>query len=298
MYAVPVLQAASAALLNACFAWLIGSILARRWLAAAGASEATVEASLRQYDILVAAIGALAGVAALWAATAVMGGVDLLEAKAMFWMMVTTTDHGHAGCISIAALLAVCLLRAFPALRPIRETLVLGALAIFAVTRASMGHAGEDGWWSTAMASESTHLFAMGVWAGVVFVSAWAAVGSARLTLSLSETSRYLEFMSKAAMAAVIVILGTGLFNAWQRIGTPANLLHGLYAGAFLFKMALVGTAVLLGGYNKFSGMRQASESSQGVQRVKFVLQLESVLMLGVLVAAAIMTSQQPPAAM
>jgi putative copper resistance protein D len=298
MGAVPVLQAASAALLNACFAWLVGSLLARRWLAAAGGSQPAIEGALRRYDVFAAGLGIFAAVAALWAATAVMGGVALFEARAMFWMMVTTTDHGHAGCTAIAALLAVCLIRIYPGLLRIREPLVLTALVIFAVTRASMGHAGEDGWWSAAMASESVHLVAIGVWAGVVFVSAWGAFGSVNIELSLPGTSRYLESMSQAAMMSVILIAVTGLFNAWLRIGTPANLLHGVYAGAFLVKMALVGSALCLGGYNKFIGLRQASRSSQGVQRMKFVLQVESALMVGVLIAAAVMTSQQPPAAM
>ena len=295
---MPVLQAASAALLNACFAWLVGTVLARRWLAAAGASGRAIEASLRRYDVLAAGLGTLAGVAALWAATAVMGGVDLIEARAMFWLMVTNTDHGHAGCITIAALFAVCLLRVRLSPGSLREPLVLAALAIFAVTRASMGHAGEDGWWSAAMASESLHLVAIGVWAGVVFVSGSAVVGAVGIGLSLSGTGRYLEAMSHAATVAVVVIVATGLFNAWQRIGTPANLSHGLYAGAFLVKIALVGVALLLGAYNKFTGLRRASKSVQAVQGIKFVLLAESVLLLGVLIAAAVMTSQQPPAAM
>lgn len=298
MDAVPVLQAASAALLNACFTWLVGTMLARRWLAAAGAGAPAIEAALRRYDVLAAGLGTVAGVAALWAATAVMGGVDLIEARAMFWMMVTTTDHGHAGCITIAALFAVFVLRVLPSFGSMREPLMVVALAIFAVTRASMGHAGEDGWWSGAMASEALHLAAIGVWAGVVFVSGWAVVHSAGIGLSLSGTGRYLEAMSQAATAAVIVIVATGIFNAWLRIGTPANLLHGLYAGAFLVKIALVGVALVLGGYNKFTGLRQASKSDQGVRAMKTVLQVESGLLLGVLIAAAVMTSQQPPAAM
>ena len=40
----------------------------------------------------------------------------------------------------------------------------------------------------------------------------------------------------------------------------------------FLFKVALVGIALLMGGYNKFYGLREASKFYLGVQRVKFVL--------------------------
>ena len=298
MYLVPFVQAGSAVVLNACFAWLVGSMLARRWLASAGGTEDTVEGTIRRYDLVAAGLGALASIGGMWAGTAVMGGVSLSDARAMFWMMITTTDYGHAGCITLVAMVSILFFRAVPLLGAAREWLVITALAVFAVTRASMGHAGEDGWWTAGMASEAMHLIAIGVWAGVVFVSAWVAVGSTELGLPLGGTNRYLESMSQAAMGAVVVIVGTGLFNAWLRIGTPSNLLHGLYAGAFLVKVALVGIALLMGGYNKFFGMRAASKSYLGVQRVKFVLQCESMLLFAVLVAAAVMTSQQPPAAM
>lgn len=298
MYLVPLVQAGSAVVLNACFAWLVGSMLARRWLTVAGATGYTVEGAIRRFDLVAAGLCLLASIAGLWAATAVMGGGSLIEARAMFWVMLTTTDFGHAGCITVVAMVAVLVFRVVPIRATVREWLVLAALAVFAVTRASMGHAGEEGWWTAAMASEAMHLIAIGVWAGVVFVSAWAAVGSTELGLPLVGTSRYLESMSQAAMAAVVVILVTGIFNAWLRIGTPSNVLHGLYAGALLVKVTLVGIALLMGGYNKFFGMRDASKSNLGVQRVKFVLQCESILLLAVLVAAAVMTSQQPPAAM
>jgi putative copper resistance protein D len=295
---VLLLQASSAFFLNASFAWLMGSLLARRWIILAGAAESDGEAAVRRNDLVAAVVCALASIGGLWAATAVMGGVSLVDAKPLFWAMVTTTDYGRAGCLSTVAVIAVPVVRATPTIGAARELLTFAGLAIFAATRASMGHAGEEGLLTAAMASELMHLIAIGVWAGVVFVSAWVAVGNSNLAFSLKATSRYLEYMSQAAMAAVFVILSTGMYNAWLRIGTPENLSHGAYAGAFLVKVSLVGVALLLGGYNKFFGMRQASESDLGVQRVKFVLQCESILLLGVLIAAAVMTSQEPPAAM
>lgn len=284
-------------LLNACFAWLFGSMLARRWLAGAGAAADSVEAAIRRQDMVAAGLGSFASIGGMWAATAVMGGVGLREARPVLWTMITTTDYGVLGCISLAAMGAVLIFRAISISCVAREQLVTAALGVFAVARASMGHAGDEGWWSAAMASEALHLAAIGAWSGTVFVSAWTAVGSTRLGLSLAGTNRYLGAMSQAAMAAVGVIAVTGLFNAWLRIGTLSNLVHGLYAGAFLVKLALVGMALLMGAYNRYLGMRAASTSYLGVQGVKFVLRCESTILLAVLVAAAVMTSQQPPMA-
>src|SRR5450830_972045 len=217
----------------------MGSWLARRWLRSCGVMNGREEGTLRRFDLLAASLCILASVGGLWAATAVMGGTGLLDALGSIELMINT-DYGHAGATSTVVLFFVLALRVFCTGRIAREYGVMSALAVFVLVRASMGHAGESGWWSVAMAVEIAHLAAISVWAGLVFVSAWAVVGSIALPLTLTVSSSYLDRMSRAATAAVAAILVTGLYNAWQRIGTLANLTHSLYATAFLFKVGLV----------------------------------------------------------
>lgn len=299
MDSVFALQVGSAVILNVAFAWLLGSWLARRWLSAAGAPRTESEGRLRLRDTTAAASGIVATAAALWASTAVMGGVGLLEATDLFWQMLTMTSVGRSGYISLAAITLVLGLRIFPSTAAWREWAVLATLGVFAFVRASMGHAGENGYWTVPFASEVVHLSAMGAWTGLVAVSASQTIAALTVQPDLKRMAIYLESMSVAAMAAVVAVFFTGLFNAWHRVGTFDNLFdNGVYTTALWVKVGLVGVALLLGGYNKFIGLADARGSALGLERVRFVLRAESIILLGVLIAAAVLTSQQPPAAM
>jgi putative copper resistance protein D len=270
------LQVGAVVALNAAFAWLVGSWLARRWLLASGALRASTEALLRSSDIFAAALGVVGTGAMLWASAAVMGGVSLQEAKDVVWQMLTMTSIGRAGYISFFAITLVLVIRALRSTAVWREWTVLVALGLFAFVRASMG-----------------------AWTGLVAVSAWKTMPTDAGQPDLNRLARYLDSMSAAAIVAVVAVFVTGLFNAWNRVGTVDNLFgNSTYTTALLIKVGLVGAALILGGYNKFIGLALARGSVHGLERVKFVLKVESIVLLVVLFAAAVLTSQQPPAAM
>jgi putative copper resistance protein D len=266
---------------------------------ASGIPRTDAEALLRSGDIVAAAFGVLATAAMLWTSAAVMGGVSLQEAKDVVWQMLTMTSIGRAGYISFFAITLVLVVRALRSTAEWREWTVLAALGLFAFVRASMGHAGENGYWTLPFAAEVIHLTGMGTWTGLVAVSAWKSMPTGAGQPDLNRLARYLDSMSAAAMVAVVAVFVTGLFNAWNRIGTVENLFgDSIYTTALLIKVGLVGAALILGGYNKFIGLALARGSLHGLERVKLVLKVESIVLLAVLFAAAVLTSQQPPAAM
>lgn len=283
------LQVSSTFLLVCGFSWLAGSWCARRWVP----SDAGVQ--LRHFDLLAAGVAIVASVLSLLAATAVMGGTGLAEACGMFWMMVCSTAYGWSGGVAVAALLLVLALRWPRRESAIREMAVAAALLVFAATRASMGHAGEEGIWTVAMAAESIHFSAIAVWVGLVAVSG-CCVLSARM--SAADRNRYLDWMSRAAMAAVGAIVVTGIYSGWHRVGNAGNMINTVYGLTLLGKIALVLAAIGIGGYNKFIGLPAASRSYQGVVTVRLALRVEMVLLIGAVLAAAILTSQQPPSAL
>ncbi|GAA4011904.1 copper resistance D family protein [Actimicrobium antarcticum] len=295
---VALLQISSALLLNVGFIWLVGSWFARRWLGSSGVKRNDVEPALRKLDLVAAGVSAVASVVALYAATAVMGGISLQEAGPMFWMMLSTTHYGHIGCLTILAMMILFAIRVRGGTSGASDTASLLTIVAFAITRASMGHAGENGILSVSLAAEVVHFFSIGLWTGAVIVSAYFVLTPQRVaTLALAVTDRYLNVMSRGVMLAVILIIGTGLYNAWHRIGTVEQLTRSSYGLTLLVKIALVACAIGLGGYNKFFGLPAAGRSARGVAVVRRVLQIESVLLLGALAAAAILTSQQPPTA-
>ena len=161
-----------------------------------------------------------------------------------------------------------------------------------------MGHAGEGGYWTVAMAAEAVHFIAIGVWTGAVLVSGWFVLsGPGVQALTLSSIDRYLDAMSRAAMAAVLAIIVTGIYSGWHRVGSIDNLAHTQYGWTLLVKVSLVGAAIGLGGYNKYIGLPAAARSLSGVRIVRNVLRFETILLVGALLAAALLTGQQPPTA-
>lgn len=296
---VSFLQVGSALLLNLGFAWLVGSWFARLWMLTSGADRDHFEPRLRKLDLWASGLGAASSALALLVATAVMGGVGLREACPMFWMMVSSTDYGHAGTVTVLAIGAVFFVRFAGSASRAADAVTLLALAVFAITRASMGHAGEEGLWTLTVAAEAIHFSAIAVWTGAVFVSAWYALHTSVIgSMGVGTTDRYLDLMSRAAMAAVIAIVVTGLYSGWHRVGTTEHLAHTSYGITLLLKVGLVLVAIALGGYNKYFGLPKASRSIAGVSVAKTVLQVESFVLLAVLLAAAVLTAQQPPAAM
>jgi putative copper resistance protein D len=295
--AVSLLQTGSTLLLNLGFTWLLGSLLARRWLRAAGASEGATT-GLRQLDVVAAGLAALASAGVMWADTAIMGGVALDEVGDMLWMMLFTTDHGHASCVLLIAMLAMAVVRIAAVAQRGGESLAALLLFAFALVRASMGHAGEGGYWTMTMAAEAVHFIAIGVWTGAVLVSGWFVLGGSSVrALTLPRAARYLDAMSRAAMAAVIAIVVTGIYSGWHRVGSADNLAHTQYGYTLLAKVALVVGAIGLGGYNKYVGLPAAARSLPGLWIVRNVLRIETILLMGALLAAALLTGQQPPTA-
>lgn len=298
MDAVWLLQTGSAFLTNASFAWLAGAWFARRWLQSSGASRGSFEPALGRADVLASALCVAASTVALWAATAVMAGVGLREAWPMFNTMLSSTDYGRAGCITILAMLVLLALRWAAKAGRAGELAAAAALLAFALTRAAMGHAGESGLWTAALAAEAIHLVAIGVWTGAVLLSAWFSLNESRLMRGGAGSSgRYLALMSDASLAAVTAIFASGLYSAWLRVGSAQALFHSAYGGTLLGKVALVLVAIALGAYNKFVGMPSAARAHAGVRWVRAILRVESGVLLAALLAAAMLTAQQPPAA-
>lgn len=296
---VSLLQAGSALLLNAAFAWLAGSVLARYWLRGDDAPAGPLQAAMARLDLAAAGLAMLGCLAGLWAATAVMSGLPLRQAHTMLWAMLSGTEHGRAGGAAVGAMLLVAVVRLPGGSGRAGNVMTMGALMAFAMARAFMGHAGEAGLLSAVYAAEAVHYAAVGVWAGAVFVSGWLLLSpSHAVTLGHAAVNRYLARMSHCAMGAVAAIAGTGIFSAWHRVGTAELLVQTAYGAILLAKVGLVLLAIVLGGYNKFIGLPGASRSMDGVRAVRLVLQIETVALLGALLAASILVSQQPPATM
>jgi putative copper resistance protein D len=126
---------------------------------------------------------------------------------------------GHFGSVTVLAMLGLLTLRWGGGVGLASDIGAGVALSVFAITRASMGHAGEEGLLSVALAAKRCTTPRL-VWTGAgAGVSAWWALSGGRITrAAASSHERYLDLMSQAATLAVAVICATGVYSAWHRV--------------------------------------------------------------------------------
>jgi putative copper resistance protein D len=293
-------QTAAAALINTSLAWMVGVLASRFWLTkqTAGWQKAVVQRL--SPAMLLGLIGCAAGILlSLWTESAAMGDVPWLDAWPVCVQMMTTTHYGHAG-VAALGLLAIAMVVHWRLQGPDAGLGYVGSLTVLllmvAAARVTIGHAYEHGPMSIAVLVEWLHLLLMSVWAGVVLVAGWLVLPHvlAGEFAPTKELAAYLTSMSNWAGVALAGILATGAYNAYRVLGSPRELIEVDYGQVLTFKLCLVVIAIALGGFNKLVGL-PAAASPRGLRSVTTVLRIESVALLLVLTAAAVLTSSAPP---
>jgi putative copper export protein len=298
--ATATLQAASGLLLNLCLAWMLAALLARRWLRGDGqagerAWAPRARAALETSMPAAALAALLAGCAALWAAAAAMADVPLGEAGEAFSMLLSRSTYGLIGAAGGICLLSVAALHWMGRRLPGRDWIALVLLGGFAFSRAANSHAAEHGLFSTGVWVEWLHLLLICGWVGAVAVAGWMVLPLA--AERSGAPARYLELLSDAATFALAGIAASGAYNAWRVFGTWAQVGTGAYETTLAVKLLLVALAVAVGGYNKFIGFPDAAVGRTGAMtRITGLLQIESVLLAGAMLAAVMLAAMPPPA--
>lgn len=294
-------QVAATALINISFAWIVGVLASRFWLLKQTAAWQQSVVKRLSSAMVAGLLFCAAGIfLSLWTESAMMGDVAWLDAWPACIQMMTTTHYGHAG-VAALALLAVAMVVHWILDRPDAGMAYVGSIAtlvlLVAAARVTIGHAFEHGPFSVAVAVEWLHLLLMALWAGIVFVAGWFVLPYVLTNEAApsKERAAYLASMSDWAAAALAAILATGAYNAYRVLNSPRDLVEVDYGNALLFKVALVLVAIALGGYNKFVGLPASDTSQTDLRKVIAVLRIESIALLLVLIAAAVLTSSAPP---
>ena len=286
---------------------MMGVLAAQSWLQHADNSE-----HRRVHEKLHMAMGigliavSAATLVSLWQASATMADVPLLKSGPSLWVMFADTSYGRFGLASLLVLILGCVLHFVPRLSgqssPHRAA-VLGILVAFAICRVAAGHAAEHGFFAVATMAELIHVLSIALWFGSVIVAAWIVIpANAGAVLPGSITS-YLTSLSSWATGALAAVLATGLYNAVRVLNHPAELVTTEYGWVLITKLCFVGIAIVLGGWNRFIGFPAvfAAAVEPATERTKLnvitsVLRAESIALLIVLLAAAILTASAPPA--
>ncbi|MGN6669132.1 MAG: copper resistance D family protein [Trinickia sp.] len=290
-------QVALAALMDVAYAFAIGSALLERWLALEG--QPARVAWHRARASLVAASFALVLADALWLVyeAASMSGLALLPAIGMIPTVIVQTHAGHAWCIAFAgAVLALATALAGRGGRIGEAAFGLAAVMV-AVGKASIGHAADAGPWSVAIGIQALHLLATGLWGGVTLAGGLAVLRALDTSTTRGALIRVAGRVSYVAGIALVVVLGTGLFNALRGLGgSLAPLSESGWGHVLTLKGALVLLAVLLGGLNRTAALPRLRRTASTTDAHTFnnVLHLEALVMIAIFVVAAVLAHMPP----
>ncbi|MFM0083506.1 MULTISPECIES: copper resistance D family protein [Paraburkholderia] len=303
-----VLRLTFVALQNLGFAVAVGILLGDRWLARrpspwqVGVSRRLI-AALRIASVATLLSSALA----FWIHCALMSDSTLLEAGPAVQSMLAETGFGHAWLAGAVLMLCVALLSFVRTGNSSLISLAMGlALAGVALARSHTGHPVDAGAFSLPVWLDCIHLLAISAWVGLVLVTTYVVVprfinapGSERI-----NSAAYIQSLSDAATLALIILFATGAYNGWRGVKAPSDLLESVYGQVLLLKLALVLVAAALGGHNRFfemprllASLKSASSASPAkyLKRFAAVLHVESVVLAGVLIAAAVLVSSPLP---
>ena len=267
----------------------------------------------RLMTVWLSATAILLSVLSIFAMTASMAGVELLQVdRASVDMMIYETPMGNAWAARIAAL--VVTLTVAIAIGGRKTTLWLalvsvgsaGALASLAWT----GHgAASDGIAGTRhLIADIVHLLAAGAWFGALVALGGLLFRPAGTMPDehLQLTHRALEGFSVIGTVIVALILVSGLVNSWVLVG-PSHLLSmatSLYGQLLIAKLALFGLMLALAAANRFRltpAFHQAIARGgpvPAINRLRLSVVYETTAALAILALVAWLGTLEPPMSM
>lgn len=182
-----------------------------------------------------------------------------------------------------------------------------GVGCLLLLTGSLSGHASANGLLSVAVVSDWGHGIAMAAWIGgllhLTVLLPWF------LDRSTAEKGALLSSLvasfSLVAMIAVGILVLTGVYTAWLRVGSLTALLTTVYGNVLLVKLSLLAPLLLVGALNRYSlrpallRLRQLSgqdarQVEHRAHRLFLFVALEILLALGILLCTAILTHLAP----
>lgn len=245
---------------------------------------------------------------AFWTQAAEMSEQPLLLAFGFIGSVLTQTHVGHAWSLGGVALLilTICLLRRKQNGVPRYPVpWMVACLIAFAFSKSWASHAEATGE-LLPLAVDLIHLLSASLWAGAAFVSASAVLRSSSLRSMAErrECASYVDALSSTATWALTAVVLTGVASSWRSLGGFADPIFSTpYGGLLSGKVGLVGIAVALGAYNRLAVMphlllalrKRKLAFDVPLRTFERVLQLESLVLLAILIAAATLTLTTPP---
>ncbi|ALE55833.1 putative copper resistance protein D [Burkholderia sp. OAS925] len=294
-------QVAMAALMNVAFAFAVGSALLGAWLAddAKAKISPAQPAWLRaQRSLLTASVVlVLADLGWLLYQAASMSGVALPAAFGMVPTVLSQTHVGYGWSVAFAGALILLGTAMTSHGGMLRNALLWLAVIVIAAGKASLGHAADAGLASAAIAMQTLHVLVTTVWGGLAITAGLVALPALGASTARGVLIRTATQVSNVSLVAVGFVILSGIFNAVR--GSGGSLLaieSSSWGHVLILKLTLVGLALVLGGLNRFLALPRLRRTASTMDAHTFVnvLYLEALALIGVLVAAAVLSHSVP----
>ena len=208
--------------------------------------------------------------------------------------------------ILIGALVALAAARAAPP--PLIGAALAVALGFLVLSPGLSGHAGSTDPVAVLLPANAVHVLAMSFWSGGLALLVLALPAATRELEPPARTrllAAALERFSPLALAAVALLLATGILQSVLQLEALGDLTGSAFGRAILVKALLLAVLVGLGWWNRSRSvprLRAAAESGSAPGRegllLRRALRAEVALVLGALAATAALTAYAPPGAL
>ena len=297
-------QVAIAALADIAFASTLGAVLMLGWLwkekAFATVSPARFGwARARRVGFGGAVLLALANLVSLWLQAASMSGVPVMEAGSSVWTVLTQTHAGIGWAIALAGSLLLVLATASGA------PFGTGRLAAGRARRDRRG--GGQGVGRSCRRCRRVLRRRDRARPCICWRRASGAASSSRVRSRCSGArhvacarvpdSHRRNACRRWPSSRWCSCIATGAFNAFRGLGGAAGVLHeSVWGHVLIVKAVLVGTALIFGALNRWSALPRLKRTASTVDAhtVTGVMRVEAVLMIGVFVAASVLSHSVP----
>lgn len=262
--------------------------------------------------IIAAAIAVLAAssIVLLVARSATMSGQPVSQALPAVPLVITATHYGHVWLVRPATLVVLWI--AWRLCRGSRDAsapwiTMLAAFAVFAFGRSASGHAADAGDFGVQEFIDWLHLLSMSVWVGGVFAALLAVFPALRRCTAYDppRIARFALRLSQSSAIALGMVVASGIYNAWMRLGTLPALVDTAYGRTLCIKLILVGIVIVLGAVNRFVHVRRAVAAADSgdaapgnaasIRRFSRTVLAESAFMMAVLIAVGFLLTGMPP---
>jgi putative copper export protein len=278
------------------FRFILRPILATMAPDASASLQQTGEKFVRRVVIVALLFLFLVNLAALVHEGTMMSGKDIIQVFPILPVVLTRT---HWGAVWIArSLLLAVLIGIAP--RRFTSTLFLILAVGVAVTVSLISHAVDAGDLSLPVLADAVHLIFVSLWIGGLVPLRFLTRKICRELDLPRQKSLLLDVLnrfSRMAVAAVALILITGIYAAWLHVPSLADLPRKTYGQILLAKSVFAVGTISLGGVSRFiitPCLKRARSTERVIWSFWGVVLVECVVALLTLSLAALLTQAIP----